>query len=84
MTKNYGIDTGEYDDETYEAMSDLWEREELNALVPDQDYIELIVNTVKKTVKCEDSLIRQILYAAVSKDTSNPQTGILVLCLQRS
>lgn len=72
MTKNYGIDTGEYDDESYEAMKDLWEHEELDALIPDQDYVNHIVNTVKKTVKCEDALIRQILYAAVSKDISNP------------
>ena len=65
-------------DVVFEAMSDLVEREELNAALPDEDYVEHIINTVKKTVKCEDALIRQILYTAVSKNTSNPQNlGIL-------
>jgi hypothetical protein len=78
LVKKWGIDTTEQDNATYEAMKDLMEREELNAKVPDQDYVNYIVNTVKKTVKCEDPLIRQILYTAVSKNTSNPQNlGIL-------
>jgi hypothetical protein len=80
MTRNkkYGVATDEQDNETYEAMKYLMEREELDALIPDQDYVNHIVNTVKKTVKCEDALVRQILYTAVSKNTSNPQNlGIL-------
>jgi hypothetical protein len=78
MTKKYDVDTEDADNEVYEAVSDLLEREELDALVPDQDYIEHIVNTVKKTVRCEDSLIRQILYTGASKNTSDPQNlGIL-------
>jgi hypothetical protein len=39
----------------------------------DKDYAEFIIRTVKKTVKQEDSLVRQIVYTALSKDSSNPQ-----------
>lgn len=40
--------------------------------IPDQDYVEYIINTIKQTVKHEDSLIRQIVYTIISKDTANP------------
>jgi hypothetical protein len=40
-------------------MTSLEEQEREKALVPDEDYIKHIINTVQKTVKCEDVLIRQ-------------------------
>ena len=78
MTKKFGVDTSEWDNASYKMAEDLTQRQILEALVPDQDYVEKIVDTVKKTVRCEDSLIRQILYTAASKNTVNPQNlGIL-------
>jgi hypothetical protein len=46
---------------------------DLDPYIPDKDYAEFIIRTVKKTVKQEDSLVRQIVYTALSKDSSNPQ-----------
>ena len=46
--------------------------EELDPYIEDKDYFENIVRTVKRRVKCEDSLIRQIGYVILSKDTVNP------------
>jgi hypothetical protein len=45
--------------------------------VPDRGYTEFIIDTTKKTVKQEDSLIRQIFYTAMSKDTADP-TNLMV------
>lgn len=39
---------------------------QLDKQVPDRDYLEYIVNCIKKTVKCEDVLIKQILYTGFS------------------
>ncbi len=39
---------------------------ELEQKISDKNYFEYIVKSVKKTVKCEDSLIRQILYTCFS------------------
>jgi hypothetical protein len=61
MTKKFGVDTSEWDDESYKLAQDLLEREDLQSQVPDQDYVEKIVDTIKKTVKYEHALIRQIL-----------------------
>ena len=78
MKEKFGVDTSEFDNESYEMAQDLIQRQILEGHVPDQDYIEKIVDTVKKTVRCEDSLIRQILYTAASKNTADPQNlGIL-------
>jgi regulator of PEP synthase PpsR (kinase-PPPase family) len=40
--------------------------------VPDGDYAEFIINTARRTVKQENSLVRQIFYTAMSKDTADP------------
>jgi hypothetical protein len=45
---------------------------ELASRIPDRDYAEFLIETSKCTVKQEDSLVRQIIYTAISKDTSNP------------
>ena len=37
-----------------------------------QDHFEIIVKTVKKTVMCEDSLIRQIICTGISSKTDDP------------
>ncbi len=38
----------------------------------DKDYAEFVINTIKRTVKQENVLIRQIFYTAMSKDTPDP------------
>lgn len=45
---------------------------ELASKIPDRDYAEFLIQTSKCTVKQEDSLVRQIIYTVISKDTSNP------------
>ena len=40
--------------------------------VPDKDYTEFVINTAKRTIKQENSLVRQIFYTAMSKDTTDP------------
>jgi hypothetical protein len=39
---------------------------ELKSKIDNSDFVEYVVKAIKKTVKCEDGLIRQILYAALS------------------
>jgi hypothetical protein len=45
---------------------------DLDPYIHDKDYAEYIIDTAKKTVKREDTLIRQIVYTALSKDSDNP------------
>ena len=45
---------------------------EAPADIPNKDYCEFVINTIKKTVKQEDALIRQILYTGLSAYTSDP------------
>jgi hypothetical protein len=45
---------------------------ELDLKIPGRDYAEFVIGTIKQTVKKEDSLVRLIVYTAISKDTSNP------------
>jgi hypothetical protein len=45
---------------------------ELDSKIPDRDYAEFVIRTIKQTVKQEDSLVRQILYTGISKDSTNP------------
>ena len=45
---------------------------DLDPYIQDRDYAEYIIDTAKKTVKREDTLIRQIVYTALSKDSDNP------------
>jgi hypothetical protein len=39
----------------------------------DGDYAEYAIRSIKKTVKQEDSLVRQLFYTALSKDAASPQ-----------
>jgi hypothetical protein len=41
-------------------------------IIPDKDYAEFVIKVVKKTVKQEDSLIRQIFYTSLSAYTNDP------------
>ena len=38
----------------------------------DKDFAEFVINTARRTVKQENSLVRQIFYTAISKDTADP------------
>ena len=38
----------------------------LKSKINNNDFFEYVIRTVKKTVKCEDALIRQILYTGLS------------------
>jgi hypothetical protein len=42
------------------------DEQELNSKIQNSDFVEYVVRAVKKTVKCEDALIRQILYTGLS------------------
>ena len=42
------------------------DEQELKSKINNDDYVEYVIQTVKKTVKCEDALIRQILYTGLS------------------
>jgi hypothetical protein len=45
---------------------------ELDSKILDRDYAEFAIGTIKRTVRQEDSLVRQIFYTGISKDTANP------------
>ena len=45
---------------------------DLDPYIKNRDYAEFIIDVAKKTVKREDTLIRQIVYTALSKDSDNP------------
>jgi hypothetical protein len=40
--------------------------------IPDRDYAKFVTEIAKKTVKCEDSLVRQIVYTGLSADSNEP------------
>ena len=42
--------------------------------IPDNDCVEFVINTTRRTVKKENSLIRQILYAGLSRILPNQTT----------
>jgi hypothetical protein len=44
----------------------------LDPHIPGRDYINFVIKTIKKTVKREDSLVRQISYSALSAYTKDP------------
>ena len=50
----------------------------LESEVPNKDYAEYVIQAAKKDVKCEDYLVRQIVYIALSKDSTNP-LNLLIL-----
>ena len=52
----------------------------LKSKINNNDFFEYVIRTVKKTVKCEDALIRQILYTGLSSYIQdNPiNLGIIV------
>ena len=50
----------------------------LESEVPNKDYAEYVIQATKKDVKCEDYLVRQITYVALSKDSTNP-LNLLIL-----
>jgi hypothetical protein len=74
MTRKYGIDVDEYDDEVYNVAKDLVEQEELVAFAKlvNNDPLEYIVKIIKRTVKGEDIGIRIVLYSGLSCYTFNP------------
>jgi hypothetical protein len=45
---------------------------ELISKIDDRDYVEFGIRTIKQTVKQEDSLVRQVVYTVISKDTTDP------------
>lgn len=46
--------------------------EELESRIPDKDLAEFTIRTIKLTVRQEDSLVRQIFYTALTKDSAIP------------
>lgn len=47
-------------------------KKELDFNIGDRDYAEFVINIIKKTVKQEDSLVRQIFYCGLSAYTNDP------------
>ena len=47
--------------------------------IPDKNYFKYIVKSIKKTVKCEDSLIRQILYTGLSTYIQNDPINLGII-----
>jgi hypothetical protein len=45
---------------------------DLDPHIPDKDYAEYYINVVKRTVRKEDSFVRQVFYTALSKDSDSP------------
>jgi len=45
---------------------------ELESKIPGKDLVDFVINTAKKTVKQEDTLVRQILYTGLSAHTNDP------------
>jgi hypothetical protein len=45
---------------------------DLDPYISDRDYPESVVKTIKKTVKSEDFLVRQLLYVGLSAKSNNP------------
>src|SRR5919199_242166 len=60
------------DDEQACVNQNIVNNEELDCNIQDKDYAEFVINTIKKTVKQEDSLVRQIFYSALSAYTNDP------------
>ena len=53
------------DTETYDEKLTI-DEQELKSRIANDNFVEYLIQIVKKTVKCEDSLIRQILYTGLS------------------
>jgi hypothetical protein len=50
----------------------------LESEVPHKEYAEYVIQAAKKDVRCEDSLVRQIVYVALSKDSTNPLNLLII------
>jgi hypothetical protein len=51
---------------------------DLDPYIPDKDYAEYFIKVVKRTVRREDSFVRQVFYTALSKDSDSPlNLGVL-------
>ncbi len=53
--------------------------DELKSKINYCDFIEYAINTIKKTVKCEDILIKQILYTALSSYIQSDPINLAIL-----
>jgi hypothetical protein len=51
---------------------------DLDPDIPDRDYAEYYISLVKRTVRKEDSFVRQVFYTVLSKDSDSPlNLGVL-------
>ncbi|HSF00553.1 MAG TPA: hypothetical protein VLA48_06620 [Nitrososphaeraceae archaeon] len=55
------------------------DEEELRSKIPTDDFVEYVFKTVKKTVKCEDVLIRQIIYTGLSSYIEDDHINLGIL-----
>jgi hypothetical protein len=69
---NEGSEQSIADTENKEVIASINPSIDLDPHIHEKDYAEYIIDVAKKTVKREDTLIRQILYTALSKDSDNP------------
>jgi hypothetical protein len=61
-----------YEDDIVQESTDGIDVALLESEVPNRDYAEYMIQAAKKDVKCKDYLVRQIVYIALSKDSTNP------------
>ena len=45
---------------------------DIQSKIPDKNYSEYVIGIIKRTVMCEDSLVRQIFYTCMSAYTKDP------------
>src|SRR5919106_3810980 len=71
MTKKYGIDLDEADNEVYEAAKELIEQQELSEPVTSED-IKFVIEVMKKEAPYDETSIKQLFYGCCSAFTKLP------------
>ena len=67
-----GLVAAQDEDESSDNGQYMTLKAELDPMIPDRDYVEHVIRTIKRTVKQEDSVVRQIAYTGFSEDSANP------------
>src|SRR4051812_29843564 len=59
--------------------TNLIDTNELRTKINYKDFIRYVIDIVKKTVKCEDTLIKQIVYAAISSYIQSDPINLAII-----
>jgi hypothetical protein len=86
LNNDFDDDRSVYSDEEYKQLGGYGEPVEfisqninISNEIENNDYFEYVVKSIKKTVKCEDALIRQILYTALSSYVEDDPINLGIL-----